>query len=476
MMNRKENKNNNLKILIILFLTYAVVSWFFVSSTYQSGQLVEVGWYRAGLYDLIAVIFSGLTYKVNDIVYILFVGGMYGVLTRTESYKRIVKVVSNFVNQRGEIVFLLITFLVGLCTAMFSEIITLFIFVPFIMTIFLKGGYDKFTAVAASFGGLFLGYIGQITGTYGNEFIYEYLNVTATSDVIVKLILFVLAYVIFSIFGIIHLKNNKTEEYDEVDLYKVEDPKIFIKKSEYVAAWPTVLMGIILLIVTIIGYIPWEESFGITFFDKIHTSIMGFSIGGIKILETLLGTTMTAVGKWKDFLPIIFMAVIMLLIVKSNNRLSFKEVCQNFADGMSKIFKVALMYGLAFSFFYLIVAYPWPTSVVDFFIKTDSYNLVFIVLGLIAAILATLFCVDPLYSGYYFGQYLAAIYTINLGVTAILWRLGSGLALLVAPTSFLLLAALTYADISYKQWIKYIWKFALSFFVVAIIVLGIVIM
>ena len=34
---------------------------------------------------------------------------------------------------------------------------------------------------------------------------------------------------------------------------------------------------------------------------------------------------------------------------------------------------------------------------------------------------------------------------------------------------------LTYADIPYKNWMKYIWKFALSFFVVAIIILSVVI-
>ena len=138
--------------------------------------------------------------------------------------------------------------------------------------------------------------------------------------------------------------------------------------------------------------------------------------------------------------------------------------------------KVAVMYSLAFTLFYLMYAYPWPTAVIDWFIRTNSYNLIFILFGLIAAILAIAVCADPLYSGYYFGQYLAAIYTINLGITAIIWRLGSGIGLLIAPTSFLLLAALAYADIPYKQWMKYIWKFALTFSIASIIVLSIVIM
>lgn len=475
-MKRKENKNNNIKLIFILFLVYAAISWVFVASTYQSGQLVEVGWYRAGFYDLIAVIFSGLTYKINDILYLLFVGGMYGLLIHAESYKRIVKKVSNVVREHGEIAFLIITFIVGLYTAISTNIITLFVFVPFIMTVFLKGGYDKLTAVAASFGGLFLGYIGQITGTYGNEFLYQYLEVTANADVIVKLVLFVLAYILFSIFGIVHLKKNRTDEDEKIDLYVVEEPKKIVKKSEQIMTWPTVVMAIILLVITVVGYIPWIDAFGITLFDKVHSALMNFSVFGVNIFETLIGTTITAIGKWEDFLPVIFISCLMLLVVIITNRISFKQVCSSFGDGVKKIFKVAAMYGFAFAFFYLMVAYPWPTAVIDFFIKTDAYNLVFILFGLIAAILAIAVCADPLYSGYYFGQYLAAIYTINLGITAIIWRLGSGLGLLLAPTSFLLLTALTYADIPYKQWMKYIWKFALTFFVVAVIVLGIVIM
>ena len=162
------------------------------------------------------------------------------------------------------------------------------------MTVFLKGGYDKLTAVAASFGGLFLGYIGQITGTYGNDFLYQYLEVTASSDVIVKLVLFILAFILFSIFGVSHLKNNRTDEDEESDLYLVEEPKKIVKRSEQIMTWPTVVMAVILLVITVVGYIPWIDAFGITFFDKIHKAIMSFSIFGVKIFETLIGTTITA--------------------------------------------------------------------------------------------------------------------------------------------------------------------------------------
>ena len=475
-MKRKENKNDKLKIMLICFLVYAAISWLFMGFSYQSGELVSMGWYRAGLFDLVAVIFSGLTYKINDIIYILFVGGMYGVLSQAESYKTIVNKTASFVKKHSELSFILVTLIVGLYTAISSEIITLFIIVPFIMSVFLKAGHDKLTALSASFGGLFIGYLGQIVGTYGNEFIYEYLSVVPSNNIIVKIVLFVIALVLFNVFGIYHMRNNTEQIEENSDMYEVGEVKKVTKKYEQIMTWPTVVVAIMVLVTTMIGCIPWVDGFGITFFDKLHKAVMGFSVGSLKLVETLIGSTMKGFGSWTDFLPVIFMSCVLLLVVIFTNRISWTSVYENFADGVKRIAKVALVYGLAFAFFYLMVAYPWSTAVVDFFIRTDSYNIAFVVFALIAALLAALFCVDPLYSGYYYGQYLSAIFTVNLGLTAIIWRLGSAFALIVAPTSFLLMAALTYADVSYKKWMSYIWKFAVSFFIATVIVLGIVIM
>ena len=475
-MKRNESKYDKIKILIICLLVYSVISWFFQGYMYQSGEIVSKGWFRVGLYDLLAVIFSGITYSIKDILYILAVGGTYGVLTQAESYKRIVNKVSQFVKDHSEITFALITFIMGLYTAISSNILTLFFLVPFIMTVYLKSGHDKLTALSAGFGGIFIGYLGQIVGTYGNDFLYQYLDVSASSDVIVKLVLFLIAFVLFNVFGILHLKKNKNVSEEESDMFAVEEPKKIVRRSEQIMTWPTVVVSIMVIVITMLGYIPWIDGFGITFFDKVHSAVMSFAPGNIRIMETLIGSTITALGAWKDFLPVVFMMFILLFVVGATNRMTFNDICKNYGEGVKKIFGVAVIYGAAYSFLYMTSAYPWSTALVNFFINPKSYNIIFIMLALIAAMLAIITCVDPLYSGYHYGQYLGAIFTVNMGLTAILWRVGCGLGLLVGPTSFILLAALTYSDVSYKKWLKYIWKFALTFFIATVLLFGIVIM
>ena len=359
MKNRKEKKNDKLIIFIICFLAFALLSWIIGASTYQGGKLAEIGMYRAGLYDLIAIIISGITYKIEDILYILFIGGMYGILCKTESYKKIVNGTVKLIKGKEAIAFAVITLLVGLYTSISSNIMTLFFLVPFIMTVFLKSGQDKLTAVAASFGGLLLGYIGQTFGTYAvmnvtsasaTPFLLDYLGVAADGFIITKFIILLIAYVLFNVFAILHINKNKKVEIVEEDLYEVEDVKKVVKKRDYIMTWPTVVMAILTIVMMMIGYISWKTSFNVDFFDRLHEAVMSFDIGGIKIMETLFGSTLSAIGTWSDFLPAVFMMVIALLVVVITNRVAFNDVVSNFCEGVRKIAKVAFIYGIALSY------------------------------------------------------------------------------------------------------------------------------
>ena len=199
---------------------------------------------------------------------------------------------------------------------------------------------------------------------------------------------------------------------------------------------------------------------------------MGFAIADIKIFEILLGSTLTAIGTWSTFLPAIFILLLSLLVFVIVDKISFKDMFVYFGDGVKKISKVAVIYGVVFSFLYLMTAFPWPTALVDAFIHADSFN---IVLLLIASMLAVLFCADPAFSGYYYGSYLAAAFSSNAVITAIIWRVGGAITLIFGPTSFLLLAALFYGDVSYSSWVKYIWKFIATFIIALLILMALIV-
>ena len=55
-------------------------------------------------------------------------------------------------------------------------------------------------------------------------------------------------------------------------------------------------------------------------------------------------------------------------------------------------------------------------------------------------------------------------------IIAIIFQAIYGLMMLIAPTSVILLITLEITEVSYKDWIKYIWKLFLTLFVISFIV------
>ena len=83
---------------------------------------------------------------------------------------------------------------------------------------------------------------------------------------------------------------------------------------------------------------------------------------------------------------------------------------------------------------------------------------------MIISFIATLLTVQPGYGNYIYGAYLANTFTDKLAISALVWHVGQGLAMLLAPTSLILFMALSYFDFTYKKYLSGVWKFALSLF------------
>ena len=61
----------------------------------------------------------------------------------------------------------------------------------------------------------------------------------------------------------------------------------------------------------------------------------------------------------------------------------------------------------------------------------------------------------------------------TLPIAGLLVQSVYGVAMLIFPTSAVLIAGLSLFNVSYKQWMKYIWKFALIAFLLVLLVCGI---
>ena len=88
-------------------------------------------------------------------------------------------------------------------------------------------------------------------------------------------------------------------------------------------------------------------------------------------------------------------------------------------------------------------------------------------------ILGSIFYVDFYYisAGIFANMAPTLSDSANLSVYAVMFQSLYGLVQVVGPTSILLLVGLSYLEVPYKTWLKYIWRFVIELLIVIFIVL-----
>ena len=466
-------KNDKIIILLIIGIVCTILTWFVECGTYQDGLFVSNGIIRAGIFDYMLIVYYALYYKASTIFYLFVLGGFYGILSQTKGYRKLVSKAVKLIRNREIPAILFTTFVVGLWTSFANEILATLIVIPFIVTVFLKRGKDRLTALSAAFGGMFIGTFGLTLGTYGVKELLSLLGLKVIDGIGFKIAMFIMAYGLYNLFAIMHMRNQEDvinhTKYDMFMTEKLDESDAKKRKAQKV--WPTVLVLSLVAIVGCIAYINWNDSFNVTLFDNVMEKIENVKVSEIPIIQNILGS-FNAFGKWSDLLPLSFVLIIASIIIAIVNKVSIGDAFSNFGEGAKKISKLVGIYMLVMAMFVLTYYFPWPVTLVNTVFGSGKFSLFSI---LLAAILAGVFFVDSEYLGYIFGTYLMANFADHVVATSLLMHFGYAISMVIAPTSFVLMMALTYLNIPYKNWLKYIWKFALAILVVIVLLVAIIV-
>lgn len=465
-------KNGKMKVVILIGIISLLMTWFIAGGVYSDTGAYTVGDItRAGVFDFFSLLFYSFYYHLPNIMYLLTLGGCYGVLAQTKAYRKLVDKTVNLVKGKEIVACLVVTLLMGLYTSITNEIFSLLIFVPFIVSVVLKCEKDRVTALAIAFGGIFIGTIGQTFGTYGLGDLISTLELSFTDGIGYKITLFVIAYVLYNLFTIMHMvKQYKEVDETEYDMYlteKLDEKKV--KKYNRTKIWPTAIFMGLVIIITLLAFINWQTSFDISAFTDANTNLQNLKVGDIPVFASLIGT-MTAFGEW-DLINLTAVLIIITLIIGLINGSKVYKIMDDFGSGMKKMSKVAVIYGLVFVVFMVCYAYAWPVTV-TVKLMGSKFNLFRLFIG---GLFMAFFCVDGQFISYSLGTYVATNYAANLVSASLIMNTAFSLVQVLAPTSFILMIALTYLDVPYKDWLKYIWKYALSICAVSLLLFAIMV-
>lgn len=485
---KKFEKYELFKILGIIALLLIILTWIVPNGTFSGTELTSE-FNRIGFADLGTIFYYSFNFSMDKILFLLVLGGFYGILNGTSAYKKLVNNIAKSLKGK-EIYFVLgVSLFIALITSVLTQTFAVLVFVPFFINVMLNMKLDKMTAFAATFGSMLIGIVGATFGGEGIYFFGYYFGSGAgaydllTQNLGLRFGILALVFVLFSFFTVLHVKKvlkEKNTDDKEEELFALDEKLEVDKKTK---VYPTVIVLVLLGITILLGYFSWVNNFsgieglnngeGITIFSNAFNWLKELTIGSADknytIFSYLLGSKAAAFGDvagagglqigFDLFIlnVLLFVSSILIAIV---NKINFSAYLDGIAKGVKKMLKPISIFILVF--FVFVICY-W-SSFIPAFTKTimsltNSFNPFTTALS---AFVTNIFNVDFGYTSYLIAPFMTGMYADSTNIIFIIYSTMYGFVQFAAPTSLVLVIGLSYLNISYKNYLKYIWKFLLG--------------
>lgn len=462
-------KYDLIKITGILVILTALLTWVIPYGYFSSGEMVTEDITRMGLTNFMQYGLLGMYYFTVLVTFLFVLGGFYQVLSKTAGYQNlIIKLSGKLKGHEIPFVVIVSLFLAAICSVS-NEYFPILLFIPFIITICNKLRIDKVSSFAATFGALLVGTIGSTYSAKVVGFINSTLGTTVNTYMWAKIALFISAFILLNVFTVLRmrktLKEKKHQEYDKFEIESIKSSKKSPKTWPYIA-------GIVLVTITVIlAYLPWS-TWNVTLFTDITDKINGLSLAGEKVVNYVFGD-FAAFGTW-DIFTVQFVMLFATLLIHWFGKVSLDSIIESYGEGFKKMGNVVVMLLLVYTVLVFTVMYPVVPVICDFIIGlTDGFNAA---LTFVAMLVSSIFGVEIQYLMSLVGSYLASSFADDVKLISIITQSAFGLASFVVPSSVILMLGLSYLNIQFKEWLKFIWKFLLAMLVVIIAIILIIVL
>lgn len=484
--------------LFICFLVYAVSTWFIPLLDISSGQTAGVN--PIGLFGLIYFPVNSVISTIMLGLVFLAIGGFYGVMSKTGVYSKIVDNAVKGLKGKENLFLILVTITSTIINAVLGLPYAYMIIVPFLVAIMLKLGYNKMTALTVTIGSILVGNLGSILGTQVVGYISGPFGLKASTNIVWRIVLLAISIILFVCFVLKTSKleqvkkiskgkaskntknENKKEEVEEIKediLFFNEDVKT--KKS----STPMIIIISLLLVFSIISMFNWSF-FGINIFDSIFELVskpslanFGFDIEAgsflsnyetLPIVNAIFGI-LSSFGNWY-LIEMICLLIIASLLVSWIYNVRIVDAFDGFVDGAKQMIKPAIYVSLTNIILVPTLSYYGKYSY--YFVADKLLGNGFNTLSTFASSLIGSFLYNDFY---YFSQESYTIFSsLQYGaeyypIITFIIQAVHGLAMFVLPMSAVLVAGLSILNVSYKDWMKHIWKFLLELFVIVMVLI-----
>jgi len=455
MKNKSIFKATGIMIALTILLTWVVPSSQIGTDGITMGSIMPTGF--ADIFTALEVISQ---FFIKPSIFIIFVGMFYGVANRTGAFKKVVDRIVSLTKKRRFIFLVLTILFYAITTALTGMYIQLFMFIPLSIAVLTKLKYNKVQAVLATVGASTIGLIGEIS----NSIIKQVGSITDNTYIWVKVGLLVVLVLLTILYAIkINAKKEKVEntedEVKEVPVMFIPEKRNAIIEANVKGIAFTIVLSL-MFVVFVLGFTPWSNN---EIFQKAYLGLQEVKIGEFAIFDSILGN-FEVFGTWtyNSVYPTIAIAILVLTLIDS---LKFKEMIDACIEGAKKVAGLAVLAGLITLAVIFTLNSGFLGTIINYLTKGGN-----IALMSLSSLIASPFLVEMGYMAQYnLSMILYATASTSVAeIWGLITQVAYGFAMLIAPTSVLLMVTLGYVEESYTKWIKYIWKFIVAVLILCI--------
>lgn len=181
-------KHNTSKVVLGTMLVLLVFTWIFPAA-YYSGEYVDQGRVQMGLFDLFEYPLTAISYFGYIPMYLLFVGGFYGVLYKIPAYRNLLDKVAAKAKNHSRLTIILIVALLALGVSICGLQIGFALFIPFLVSLLVLMGYDNKIVAYTLVGALAAGLVGSTYGVQNTGLAASVLSLNFDFQIGVKFVL-----------------------------------------------------------------------------------------------------------------------------------------------------------------------------------------------------------------------------------------------------------------------------------------------
>lgn len=476
-------KHDLFKLTGIFVIIATLATWLVSSSYFTSGTLTSNGFNRVGLFDLTTYSLLQMFYFTVVFMFVIVVAGFYKFIASLEAYDNLTSNIAAKFNGKEKVLVAISIFVFGALSGISTETLALFALVPFVISILAKLKVDKVTGLIATFGGILVGVLGatyapKITGILVDP--TNGLGVSYAYELASTIVLFVVAYLLLTYFVLARMSKIQNDKNSKAEI--LVDPFVTVKedasedkkdkkkekKKRRVSSVGLVIILALVFIITILAYVGWEAAFGVKLFTDVTTWIQNATLFGENVYSYILGQALVPFGEW-DLLAGAGLLLFASLIIKFVYHVPFDKMLDEYVEGFKVIVKPIAILMMVYLVLEISIIFPTISFFVDKIMSLgNNFGTLFA-----SGALTSVFAVDFQYTVSTVSSVFLKFSDTN--VAALILQAAYGLIQFIAPTSAILMLGLSCLDIKFKDYFKFIWKFALAILVVIIVILAILI-